>query len=137
MTDDIRPTTRWRAARRKEAEEIAAGRKAREQCYLDQLYPDAFLDPTEAVLDGYAAAIAGLPATPEAYPAIMDQIGAATIALNEINERGDESWIETGEREALCAYIEEVVVRRGVDIDALARTHGLGRHELTDTWRDW
>ena len=37
----------------------------------------------------------------------------------------------------LCAYIEQVIIERGVDIDALATSQNLGRNERTDEWREW
>ncbi|MEW6435897.1 MAG: hypothetical protein AB1508_01855 [Pseudomonadota bacterium] len=137
MEDDIRPSTRWRDAKRQEAEDLANGRIAADECYMLQLFPDDFIAKTEAVLDAYSAAIAKLPTTADAYPDVMAQIKTAVVALNDINEAGDRDLIETDEREDLCAFLEQVIIRHGIDIDALAKSQNVGRHELTDRWREW
>jgi hypothetical protein len=137
MTDDIRPTTRWRVEKEKEAEELAAGRITQDECYMAGLFPDEFLDRTDTVLDAFAAAIAVLPATSDGYPGVMSNIKTIVLALNAINESGGGAWIETGEREALCEYIDTVSVQHGIDIDALAQSQNVTRYELTDEWREW
>jgi hypothetical protein len=133
---DIRPTTRWREERREEAEHFAAGRLSKEECIYERLYPDAFLEQVDLVLDAFDAAIAKTPATAEGHPQVMLAVKDAVIAFNEMSEAHPE-WIETGEREALCLYLDEVITRHGVDVDQLAAGLGVGRHEITDEWRDW
>ena len=59
------------------------------------------------------------------------------LALNAVNEAHDKCAFETDEREQLCLYIDEALAERGVDVAALTASRGLGRHELTDQWRDW
>ena len=138
MAEDIRPTTFWRAMRDKEAQEWAAGLiTAQEGCIWARLFPNEFLDRIERVLDAFAAAIAALPATPDAYPGVMRAIETTVLALNEINESGCGGGFDSGERELLCNYIDEIIIRHGVDIDALANSQNVERYELTDEWRDW
>lgn len=59
------------------------------------------------------------------------------LALNAVNEAHDECAFETDEREQLCIYIDEALTEQGVDVATLTARGGLGRHELTDQWRDW
>ena len=58
-------------------------------------------------------------------------------ALNAVNARYGGAAYETGERELLCAYIEDVIDDAGIDVDALAKRHRMTRHEITDEWRRW
>ncbi|WP_240797369.1 hypothetical protein [Streptomyces sp. F001] len=59
------------------------------------------------------------------------------LALNAVNEAHDECAFETDEREQLCICIDEALTEQGVDVATLTARRGLGRHELTDQWRDW
>ena len=54
-----------------------------------------------------------------------------------MNEAHDVCAFGTGERERLCLYIDETLTEHGVDVAALTASRGLGRHLLTDQWRDW
>ncbi|MDM5248411.1 MULTISPECIES: hypothetical protein [unclassified Lysinibacillus] len=134
---DIRPTSRWRNAKREEEEEFTAGLIEKDDCIYAELFPDSFIHQTEMVLEQYAASIAKLPNQPDSYPAIMKSIETAVLALNEINEVGGGGLIETGEREELCDYFDQVLIQRGIDIDDLTKSQNLGRYELTDDWREW
>jgi hypothetical protein len=58
-------------------------------------------------------------------------------ALNAVDARYDGAAYETGERELLCTYIEDVLDAAGIDVDALAGRHRMTRHEITDEWRLW
>ena len=132
-----RPTALWRNHRQEQEAAIAAGSLEREKAYALDLFPEAFLGPADALLDVYDSEIAAAPRDASGYPAIMAAIEHLVEGLNSLNEEGDESWIETGERESLCEYIDTVIIEHGVDIDALAESQGLERYELTDEWRDW
>ncbi|MFD7943650.1 hypothetical protein [Streptomyces sp. NPDC059744] len=59
------------------------------------------------------------------------------LDLNAINDQHGGAGYETGEREELCQYIDEAFTDRGIDVPALMARYGLGRHEITDKWRDW
>lgn len=67
----------------------------------------------------------------------MQHVEVLVVALNKVNEDFDHGVIETNEREELCAFIDEVIIAKGIDIEALAASQNLGRHEITDEWRDW
>ncbi|WOO80164.1 uncharacterized protein LOC62_03G003676 [Vanrija pseudolonga] len=55
------------------------------------------------------------------------------LRLNELNEY--EEYIETGEREDLLEYIDDVIAYAGVNIDALNTAFECDC--LADNWRDW
>ena len=138
MAEDIRPTTFWRVMRDREAQEWAAGLiTTQDSCIWARLFPDEFLERIERVLDAFAAAIAALPTTSDAYPDVMRNIETAVLALNEINESGCGGGFDSDERDRLCDYIDAIIIRHGIDIDALARSQNVERYELTDEWRDW
>ena len=132
-----RPTTLWRNQRQDQQTAVAAGSLEREKAYMLDLFPEAFLGPADALLDSYDAEIAAAPRDASGYSAIMSAIEKLVLALNTLNEEGHGAWIETGERESLCEYIDQVIVDHGINIDALAASQDLERYELTDEWRDW
>ena len=134
METDIRPTKRWRKERDEESEEVAAGRLPAQDAHMAALYPDAFLDLTDPVLDAFADAIRQRATTPDAYPLVMGDVEKVVLALNAVSGVNG-SWIETDEREDLCAYIEQIIAQHGTDL--LAASRGVGMHELTDQRRDW
>lgn len=68
---------------------------------------------------------------------IFKVIQHVVLELNKVNDQYDGAAYETGEREQLCEYIEESLAGAGIDVDAVASRRGLGRHEITDEWRDW
>ncbi|WP_028802735.1 hypothetical protein [Streptomyces sp. 142MFCol3.1] len=99
------------------------------------LFPDELLSATDAVLDTFEAELSALAeGDDERVFAIAQRV---VLALNAVNEAHDECAFETDEREQLCTYIDEALTERGVDVAALTARRGLGRHELTDQWRDW
>ncbi|MFF4843704.1 hypothetical protein [Streptomyces collinus] len=130
-----RPTTNWRKGIAEEAAELAAGTLDPDCACMVDLFPDELLAATDAVLDAFEAR---LPALAEGGD---DQVFAVVervvLALNAVNEAHDECAFETDEREQLCLYIDEALTEQGVDVAALTASRGLGRHELTDQWRDW
>ncbi|MFC9324688.1 hypothetical protein [Kitasatospora sp. NPDC057015] len=139
--DDIRslparPTGEWRRHRAAEAAGLAAGTLDPADAYAEQLFPDSMLAATDTVLAAYEVqvAAAGPGGTDEQLFAAVE---ATVRALNDVNEAHDGAAYETDERELLCEYLDAVLVAAGVDVGALAARRGLGRHEITDTWRDW
>jgi hypothetical protein len=58
------------------------------------------------------------------------------MALNAIDEEHG-SRIETGEREELCEYIDDVLTDAGIDVGGLTARRDIDRAELTDEWREW
>lgn len=119
----------------KEAAELAAGILDPGCACMVELFPEELLLETDAVLDVFEAELPTLTEGDDAR--IFAAVERVVLALNAVNEAHDECAFETDEREQLCAYIDEVLTEQGVDVAALTARHGLGRHELTDQWRDW
>jgi hypothetical protein len=64
---------------------------------------------------------------PEAtQAAVSDHVRRSVEALNALDETYD-GFIETGEREALCAELDEIVYAAGLR----------GCEGLADEWREW
>ncbi|OKK07227.1 hypothetical protein [Streptomyces sp. CB02400] len=130
-----RPTTNWRRGIAEEAAELAAGTLDPDCACMVDLFPDALLSATDAVLDAFEAELPTLAVgDDEQVFAVVERV---VLALNAVNEAHDECAFETDEREQLCLYIDEALTEHGVDVAALTASRGLGRHELTDQWRDW
>ncbi|MGW3267428.1 hypothetical protein [Streptomyces sp. NPDC001056] len=130
-----RPTTNWRRGIAEEAAELAAGTLDPDCACMVDLFPEELLLETDAVLDVFEA---DLPTLAEGDDArIFAAVERVVLALNAVNEAHDQCAFETDEREQLCAYIDEALTEQGVDVAGLTARCGLGRHELTDRWRDW
>ncbi|GLW57540.1 hypothetical protein Kpho01_55510 [Kitasatospora phosalacinea] len=118
-----------------EAREVAAGRMEPGEAFLAELFPEALLTATDAVLQGFETDVRGLAgASDEQVMAVVERV---VLALNAVNESFDGAAYETGEREQLCEYLDRVLVDGGVDVPALAGRLGIDRYEITDEWRDW
>lgn len=64
-----------------------------------------------------------------------DKLGCfrdAVLALNELNDDLDGSFIETGEREDLCALISDICTAAGMNPEK----YGDGEGPASE-WRDW
>lgn len=60
--------------------------------------------------------------------AIMAEVEKLVLALNELSEKTDYAMIETSEREAICAVIQESAVDCGLqDVP----------EDVTEQWREW
>ncbi|GGW83743.1 hypothetical protein CP966_02850 [Streptomyces galilaeus] len=130
-----RPTTNWRRGAAAEAAELAASTLDPDCACMVDLYPDELLSPTDAVLDAFEAELPTLAEGDDEQ--VFAVVKRVVLALNAVNEAHDECAFETDEREQLCLYIDEALTEQGVDVAALTARYGLGRHELTDQWRDW
>ncbi|MET8981381.1 hypothetical protein ABZX85_37870 [Streptomyces sp. NPDC004539] len=130
-----RPTTNWRRCIAQEAAELAAGTLDSDCACFADLFPDELLSATDAVLDTFEAELPALAEGDGEH--VFAAVQRVVLALNAVNEAHDECAFETDEREQLCAYIDEALTEQGVDVEALTARRGLGRHELTDQWRDW
>ncbi|ALV50231.1 hypothetical protein ASR50_13005 [Streptomyces sp. 4F] len=130
-----RPTTNWRRGIAKEAAELSAGTLDPDCACMVELFPEELLVETDAVLDVFDAEVPTFAEGDDTR--IFAVVERVILALNAVNEAHDECAFETDEREQLCAYIDEALSEQGVDVAALTARHGLGRHELTDRWRDW
>ncbi|MFG3657572.1 hypothetical protein [Streptomyces sp. NPDC047706] len=130
-----RPTTNWRRGIAREAAELAAGTLDPDCACMVDLFPDELLSATDAVLDAFEAELPTL--TEGDDEQVFAAVERVVLALNAVNEANDERAFETDEREQLCLYIDEALTEQGVDVTAVTASRGLGRHELTDQWRDW
>ncbi|MEV5335777.1 hypothetical protein [Streptomyces werraensis] len=130
-----RPTTNWRRGIAKESAELSAGTLDPDCAFMVELFPKELLVETDAVLDVFDAEVTTLAEGDDTR--IFAVVERVILALNAVNEAHDECAFETDEREQLCAYIDEALSEQGVDVAGLTARHGLGRHELTDRWRDW
>ncbi len=118
-----------------EAAELSAGTLDPDCACMVELFPEELLVETDAVLDVFDAEVPTLAEGDDTR--IFAAVERVILALNAVNDAHDECAFETDEREQLCAYIDEALSEQGVDVAALTARHGLGRHELTDRWRDW
>ncbi|MEU4107773.1 hypothetical protein [Streptomyces sp. NPDC027717] len=130
-----RPTTNWRRKIAEEARELAAGTLAPDCACMAELFPEELLTETDAVLAGFEAELPTLSGTDDTR--IFAAVERVVLALNAVNDAHDGCAFETDEREQLCAYIDAALTKQEVDVASLTARHGLGRHELTDRWRDW
>lgn len=130
-------TASWREQKAEERRALAAGEITADDCFMDQLFPDEFIDKAENLLKDFVAAIDQCPTSAQGFPQVMRGVETLVVALNRLNEEFDFEVIETDEREDLCAFIEETIIARGIDIEALAAAQNCSRHEITDQWREW
>ena len=99
---------------------------------MSEYYTDAFITAVDDALGAYEREVAALENPSD------EQVWAAVQRVVEgLNDAEEEGSIDTIDREDLCEYVDAVLVKAGVDVDALARRRGLERNELTDTWREW
>ncbi|MFI6761746.1 hypothetical protein ACIBF5_21660 [Micromonospora sp. NPDC050417] len=128
-----RPTDEWRRDVREEAEAIRAGTLTQEEAYAAELWPSGFITAVDGALDAYEADVRAFrtPSDEEVLVAVQRVV----LALNAIDE--EHGNIETGEREQLCEYVDDVLTAAGIDVGALTARRGIDRTELTDSWRDW
>ncbi|NMO38254.1 hypothetical protein HG826_32675 [Streptomyces sp. GMY01] len=130
-----RPTTNWRKGVAEEASKVAVGALDPDCACMGELFPAELLLETDAVLGAFEAELPTLADGDDAR--VFAAVERVVLALNAVNEAHDECAFETEEREQLCAYIDEALTEQGIDVAALTARSGLGRHELTDRWRDW
>lgn len=89
-------------------------------------YTEADVEDCRALLMDYLRALNALESPDDA--AILAQVEAVVLALNDLNERTDYAMIETGEREALCEIIQRAAEESGLqDIP----------EDVTEDWREW
>jgi hypothetical protein len=130
-----RPTPNWRSGIAEEAAELAVGTLDPDCACMVGLFPEELLLKTDAVLDMFEAELPTLAEGDDAR--IFAAVERVVLALNAVNEAHDECAFETDEREQFCAYIDEALTEQGIDVATLTAKRGLGRHQLTDRWRDW
>ncbi|MEU4476750.1 hypothetical protein AB0F68_01580 [Micromonospora sp. NPDC023966] len=113
---------------------IAAGTLAENGAYALDLWPEAFIAAVDTALDAYEADVRSFSSPPD--DKVFASVKRVVMALNAIDEEHG-SRIETGEREELCEYIDDVLTDAGIDADGLTSRRNIDRAELTDEWRDW
>ncbi|MEV4612720.1 hypothetical protein AB0K43_08965 [Kitasatospora sp. NPDC049258] len=131
----VRPTQHWRQGRAEEARALAAGELDPGEAYLARLFPDSLLLRTDEVLAAFEAELGAFTGPADAQ--VLGAVERVVLALNEVNDEHGGGGYETDERERLCDYIDSALTGAGVDVEALTGRHGLGRHEVTDRWREW
>ncbi|MEH0938585.1 hypothetical protein [Micromonospora psammae] len=129
----IRPTEKWGREVQDQKGRIAAGTLAENDAYALHLWPEAFIAAVDTVLDAYEADVRSFssPSDDEVFASVERVV----MALNAIDE--EHGRIETGEREKLCEYIDDVLTDAGIDVEGLTSRRDIERTELTDDWRDW
>jgi hypothetical protein len=128
-----RPTDYWREHVADDNARLAAGEPA--YYHAAELFPEALIIDTDTALSAFEADLRWLdPASPDEVFTIIEHV---VLDLNKINAAHGGAAYETDERERLCAYIEATLHEAGVDLDAIAQTRRLTRHEITDEWRNW
>jgi hypothetical protein len=128
-----RPSERWRHETVTQQAALAAGTMTADEAYAPDLWPLEFSARVDAVLVAFEGEIADLP-DPSDDDAVWAAVERVVLALNDAD---DDNHIETGEREELCDHIDRVLTAAGVDVAGLTARRGIGRHEVTDEWRDW
>ncbi len=134
-----RPTAGWRDRVAEERAALAAGTLDPDDAFATEFWPDAMIRDTEDVFDRFDADVGNLVdhrAEVASDTEIFEVIRRVVVELNDVDARHDGPF-ETGEREQLCEYVENILERAGIDVDALAARHRMTRHEITDEWREW
>lgn len=128
-----RPSAAWRRNVERQTAAVAAGTLDEEEAYAVRLWPGDFIAAVDTALEEHEAEARALRAPSDGD--VFAAVRRVVLALNAINE--EHGRIETGEREELCDYIDNVLTSAGIDTAALAARRGIDRAELTDSWRDW
>lgn len=128
-----RPTERWRQEVTEQQAAVAAGTMSTDEAWAHELWPPDFTATVDTALATFERDVAALSPAP-GDEAIWAAVERVVLALNDADEDGH---IETGEREALCEYIDQTLTGAGIDVEALTARRGADRSELTDDWREW
>jgi hypothetical protein len=62
----------------------------------------------------------------------MACIEKAVVGLRDLKKRLGKSYIDTDERELLCAHMD--IIQHGIEIRALAASGGCGEYDLADVY---
>jgi hypothetical protein len=101
---------------------------------MTALHPLPVIDATDDVLAQFETDVSALANPSDA--AVLRTVETVVLALNALNEEHGFP-IETGEREELCQFMDDLLTEAGIDAAALMDRQGRQRAELTDEWRDW
>jgi hypothetical protein len=124
-----RPTHGWRRMREERLAEAAASGGPRSA----GPWTPEFLDTVDTALEAYETEVARMNAPCD--DEVLATVERVVLALNDAQGHGH--IIDTIDREELCDYIDEVLVRAGIDADALAARQHLTPGDLGGRWRDW
>ncbi|MGP4095135.1 hypothetical protein [Nonomuraea sp. KM90] len=130
-----RPTVFWREGIEEEARQVAFGELRVEWVEKAEMFPDSMLLQTDRALETFENHVASLDVPSD--EAVLAIVRTVVLTLNAINRDHDDDAYATGERDQLCAYIDEVLAEAGVDLDGLAARRGVPRSDITDEWRTW
>lgn len=125
----------WREEKIEEQRMLRAGEIDSSECCMDELYSDAFVAKVELLLKSFVDQVNQLSVADVAF--LGKHLKSLVIALNDVNEEYDHAVIETGEREQLCQFMEDVINDSKVDLEEFATHLGCEQDEVTDQWRDW
>jgi hypothetical protein len=125
-----RPSQTWQREKTQQEAMVAAGTLRPGEAWALTVSP-AFITGIDRILTDYEDQVRRLPrAAPD------EQVWAAVErCVRAVNDAGEE--IDTVTREELAEYLDTVLDKAGIDVDALTSRRGLDRAELTDQWRDW
>lgn len=131
----VRPTDGWRAGIAEEEREVASGELDPECAVMARLFPESLLSRTDEALSAFEAEVRVFshPSDAQVFGAVEHVI----LGLNTVNDDHGGAGYETGEREALCQYIDDALEEAGIDVEALTARHGLSRYAITNRWRRW
>jgi hypothetical protein len=130
-----RPTDGWREGVAEEARDIASGKLDAEDAFMSELFPEPLLSRTDEALSTFESEVAAL--SDPSDEQVFDVVERVVLSLNTINDDHNGAGYETGEREQLCLYIDQVLTEAGVNVEVMAARHGLSRYAITDRWRRW
>ena len=125
----------WRDEKADEKRRLEAGEIDASECCIEELFPDSFIDETEPLLRSFVECLSTVGESD--YIAVSSAVESLVMALNRINEKFGHAVIETGEREQLCQFIEDVIDESAVDLDDFAKHCGCDKSDITDRWRNW
>lgn len=125
-----RPSQAWHREKTSQQAMVDAGTPRPDEAYALSVSA-TFITAIDQALQTYEDQIAHLP-TPAPDKQVWSAVQQCVEAINEADE-----GIDTVTREELAEYLDVVLTKAGIDVDALTSRQNLDRSELTDQWRDW
>jgi len=83
----VRPSQNWRDGLAEEARELASGTLDPKCAYMAQLFPEALLKATDAVLESFEAHVLALREPSDEQ--VFEEIKRVVLALNAVNDEQD------------------------------------------------
>ncbi len=100
-------------------------REYRAEAEIDD-FTDEDIDQCKSLIDSYLEALAAMDEPTDEV--IMAQVEKLILALNDLDEQTNHCMIETGEREAICALVQESAIAFGLQEYS---------YDITEDWREW